>query len=71
MSVTFTEKQLDGAALLAAAGAIGDLPDKFISFLTNSQIGALQEDIRAAVKTSLLFSLMNHLDDESFSDFDR
>ena len=62
--MTFTEKQLDGAALLAAVGAIGGLPQPLADFLTQSQLRELQAEIREAVKTSLLFSLMNHLEIE-------
>lgn len=57
----FTEKQLDGAAILVAAEAMTGLPESLEDFLTQSQLSELHDEIRDVVKESLLFSLMNHL----------
>jgi hypothetical protein len=62
--IIFTEKQIDGTAVLVSAEAMNGLPDAFVSFLTDSQLRSLQEEIRELTKTNLLFSLMNHLEDE-------
>ena len=64
-TITFTEKQIDGAACQAAHAAVVGLPDELVSFLTNSQLGGLQSDVWEFIKTSLLFDLMNHLEPET------
>lgn len=61
----FTEAELDAAADAMAGGAIYECPDRIHDFLTDSQLKGLREDLRAAIKTSLLFDLMNHLEPEA------
>lgn len=59
---TFTEEELDSAAEGMAVAALHDCPDRIYDFLTQSQISGMRDDLRAAIKTSLLFDLMNHLE---------
>lgn len=62
MRVTFTEEDLDAAAMAVAKNAVSGLPPRLADFLTRAQTEELQEEIQEATKTSLLFSLMNHIE---------
>ena len=62
--MTFTEKEIQGAALLIMAEAEQGIPRRIYDFLTKSQLEALLEDIRQASMDSLLFCLMNYTDGE-------
>lgn len=62
---TFSEAELDAAAEEMARAAMHDCPDRIYDFLTESQLDALRDDIRTVSKTSLLFSLMNHLEPDA------
>ena len=55
--MTFTAKQIDGAALQIAAEAMGGIPTRIADYLTESQTNALMDEIRAAVRESLAFYL--------------
>ena len=61
--MTFTVKQINGAAILVAAEAMSALPKNIADFLTESMSASLMDDIREATKENLLFSLTNHLSD--------
>ena len=47
--MTFTAKQIDGAALQIAAEAMGGIPTRIADYLTENQTNALMDEIRAAV----------------------
>lgn len=61
-SPAFSEAELDAAAEAMASAAMHDCPDRIYDFLTQSQLEGLRDDVRAVAKTTLLFSLMNHLE---------
>ena len=61
----FTEAELDVAADKMAGGAMYECPNRIHDFLTETQAAALRSDLREAIKTSLLFDLMNHLEPEA------
>lgn len=61
MTPAITERQIDHAAFLFVATALDGLrlSPVIYDLLTDSQIDALRAEVCEAVKTSLLFSLMN------------
>lgn len=61
--MTFTEKELDGAALQIAAEAMGGIPRRVADFLTESQTGGLMNDIRTAARESLEMWLTNYIEE--------